>query len=445
MCVDSSAEGVQRERLAHDLGKGVVGYTAFPQIGEKCVPACGRFFTPIFSQRFSWSLSCEKCETERSAERQGTGTIATENLITTEELKQRITEDSMLCCVLPSPVGKGKVMAENYSIIRIEKHKLSDVTPICNHHERLKERYKSNPDIDTERSHLNFHIVEPPDKYRPLVLARINEAGAKMRKDSVVMQDCIVAATPEWIMAMSDEAQAEYFRYAYEFFEKRYRRENIISAVVHMDEKTPHMHLVFVPITEDNRLSSKDIIGGPKGMHQLQDDFYEHMEAKYPDLVRGKSKQITHREHIPTYLFKKTADLFTHYEEIVNAVNDIGLLNNDKKKAEAVALIGLYAPEMAQLKNEVRTTDRYIENQEKRIAELEQSVRSKSRVISGKDDELYEKQREITNLKLELKGKVHDLNKMQKKLLAVYEILPPEIREELEADKKQRRRNDRER
>ena len=342
-------------------------------------------------------------------------------------------------------VGKGKDMAENYSIIRIEKHKLGEVTPICNHHERLKERYKSNPDIDTERSHLNFHIVEPPDKYRPLVLARINEAGAKMRKDSVVMQDCIVAATPEWIMAMSDEAQAEYFRYAYEFFEKRYRRENIISAVVHMDEKTPHMHLVFVPITEDNRLSSKDIIGGPKGMHQLQDDFYEHMEAKYPDLVRGKSKQITHREHIPTYLFKKTADLFMHYEEIVNAVNDIGLLNNHEKKDEALALIGLYAPELAQLKNEVRTTDRYIENQEKRIAELEDSLKSKNRVINGKNDVIDDKDVEIRKLKSELNGKVMDLQKMQKQMIKLYERIPPEVRAKMEADEKQRRRNDRER
>lgn len=336
-------------------------------------------------------------------------------------------------------------MAENYSIIRIEKLKINEVTPICNHHERLKEKYKSNPDIDTSRSHLNFHIVEPPDKYRPLVLARIEQAGAKRRKDSIVLQDCIVAATPEWIMAMSDEAQAEYFRYAYEFFETRYRKENIISAVVHLDEKTPHMHLVFVPITEDNRLSSKEIIGGPKGMHQLQDDFFEHMEKKYPDLMRGKPKKVTHRKHIPTYLFKNAAELYSHYEEFVNAVNDIGLINNSQKKEEAIALIRTYAPEMAQLKDQVKMTDRHIADQEKRIEELEQSVRSKSRVISGKDDELYEKQREITELKLDLKGKVHELNKTQKKLLTVYEILPPEIRAKLEADEKQRRRAERER
>ncbi|MBQ0018513.1 MAG: plasmid recombination protein [Clostridiales bacterium] len=332
-------------------------------------------------------------------------------------------------------------MTENYSIIRIEKHKLGEVTPICNHHERLKERYKSNPDIDTDRSHLNFHIVEPSDKYRPLVLARIKEAGAKMRKDSVVMQDCIVAATPEWIMALSDEAQAEYFRYAFEFFEKRYRRENIISAVVHMDEKTPHMHLVFVPITEDNRLSSKEIIGGPKGMHQLQDDFYEHMEAKYPDLMRGKPKQITHRKHIPTYLFKQTAALYEHYNEILAAVNNIGLMNNSQKKDEAIALLGMYAPEMAHLKDQLKITERYIAKQGEQIDELEERVKSKNRVISNKDNVIDEKDQKIG----ELRDEVRELNLKQKKLMKVIERIPRDVLEKMAAEEKQRRRNDRER
>lgn len=45
----SSEEGVQRERLAHDLDEGVVGYTAFPQIGEKCVPGYGYFFSNLLA------------------------------------------------------------------------------------------------------------------------------------------------------------------------------------------------------------------------------------------------------------------------------------------------------------------------------------------------------------------------------------------------------------
>ena len=121
----------------------------------------------------------------------------------------------------------------NYAIMRIEKRKLGAVGRICNHHERLKAEYKSNPDIDTSRTHLNYHIVEPAAKYRKAVLDRIEEVGAKRRKDSVVMQDCFVGGTPDWLKGKSVEEQREYFDYAYRFFENNFKKENIISAVVH--------------------------------------------------------------------------------------------------------------------------------------------------------------------------------------------------------------------
>ena len=123
----------------------------------------------------------------------------------------------------------------NYAILRMEKRKIGTVGRICNHHERLKDEYKSNPDIDTTRTHLNYHIIEPKKKYRDCVLERIEEAGAKKRKDSIVFQDCLITATPEWIRLKSDEEQREYFQRAYQFMEEKIGKENIVSAVVHLD------------------------------------------------------------------------------------------------------------------------------------------------------------------------------------------------------------------
>lgn len=190
----------------------------------------------------------------------------------------------------------------NYAIMRIEKRKLGAVGRICNHHERLKAEYKSNPDIDPSRTHLNYHIVEPTAKYRKAVLDRIEEVGAKRRKDSVVMQDCFVGGTPDWLKGKSVEEQRKYFDYAYRFFENNFKKENIISAVVHLDEATPHMHLCFVPITDKGRLSSKDIIGGPKGLVGWQDKFYEYMHEKYTDITRGTPAKVSHRKHIPPFM-----------------------------------------------------------------------------------------------------------------------------------------------
>lgn len=222
----------------------------------------------------------------------------------------------------------------NYAIMRIEKRKLGAVGRICNHHERLKAEYKSNPDVDPSRTHLNYHIVEPTAKYRKAVLDRIEEVGAKRRKDSVVMQDCFVGGTPDWLKGKSVEEQRKYFDYAYRFFENNFKKENIISAVVHLDEATPHMHLCFVPITDKGRLSSKDIIGGPKGLVGWQDKFYEYMHGKYTDITRGTPAKVSHRKHIPPFMFKVAGELYDHYGEICGAINDIGLVNNAKKKTQ---------------------------------------------------------------------------------------------------------------
>lgn len=105
------------------------------------------------------------------------------------------------------------------------------------------------------------------------------------------MQDGLITATPEWMRQLSTQEQKEYFNYCYQFIDDRYGRENIISAVVHLDEANPHMYFVFVPITKDNRLSSKDVMGGPKGMKKLQDDFYDYMRKQgviSPVVVRPK-------------------------------------------------------------------------------------------------------------------------------------------------------------
>ena len=64
----------------------------------------------------------------------------------------------------------------NYAIMRIEKRKLGAVGRICNHHERLKAEYKSNPDIDSSRTHLNYHIVEPAAKCHKAVLDKLRKS-----------------------------------------------------------------------------------------------------------------------------------------------------------------------------------------------------------------------------------------------------------------------------
>lgn len=77
-----------------------------------------------------------------------------------------------------------------YAIMRFEKRKGGPASALERHHERKKEQYASNPDIDRERSHLNYHLVEPTRSYYWEIQSRIEAAQrqnprCKVRKDSV--------------------------------------------------------------------------------------------------------------------------------------------------------------------------------------------------------------------------------------------------------------------
>lgn len=104
-------------------------------------------------------------------------------------------------------------------------------------------------------------------------------AGCRVRKDSVKFVDTLVTVSPEFAKAHESE-MPEYFNRAFDFLKERVGEENIISAVVHMDEKTPHLHLCFVPLTKDKRLSAKEILGNKKSMIRWQDDFYAYMAER---------------------------------------------------------------------------------------------------------------------------------------------------------------------
>ena len=316
-----------------------------------------------------------------------------------------------------------------YAIMRIEKCKMGAVSRIEKHHERKKDVYKSNPDIDLNRSDLNFHIKEPPDSYRKLIRKRIEEVGCRTRKDSVVMQDSICTASPEFFKGKTSRQKEDFFRMAYKFYVKTFGEENILSAVVHLDERTPHMHVCFVPITKDGKLSSKTVIGGPAGLVKLQDDFYSHMLYKFPELQRGIPKRITHRKHLPTYLFKNADMLMEHFEEISKAINDINMLKGKEKKAQAIELISRYAPEMAKMKEQIKSVDKYVEGLHREIWDQ----KDVSQHWIGKAKELEDEVKKKDD-------KIYALQAKQQKLQKTIDMLPPGLIDELEALEKARRK-----
>ena len=240
-----------------------------------------------------------------------------------------------------------------YAILRFAKRKGGAAKAIAAHNERTKEAYASNPDIDKSRTVQNYHLIAPRWSYGQEIRHRVSMAGCRVRRDSVKFVETLITTSPEFAKAHESE-MPEYFERALGFLKERVGEENIFSAVVHMDEKTPHMHLCFVPLTKDNRLSAKEILGNKKNMIRWQDDFYACMAERWPELERGTPAVETKRRHLTPQWYKKVTAMDAKLEKLETALNGINVLNAGKKREEAVALLAQLLPEVESFQAETQ-------------------------------------------------------------------------------------------
>ncbi len=290
-------------------------------------------------------------------------------------------------------------MKAQYAILRFAKYKGPEIGHIESHNERTKEKYASNPDIDTTRSNLNFHLVTPERKYRAEAEKQIAEAGCRTRSDSVRVVEALVTASPEFFKGKKKAELKAYFTAALDFIQKYQSKDTIISAVVHMDEKTPHMHLCFVPLTEDKRLSAKEIVGNKKKLTWWQDEFWKHMVKKYPDLERGESSSETGRTHIPPRLFKEAVHLNRMKDQIMAILNDSNPFNKKTKAEELEALLDKYIPGVEVMRTKLKKYDKTYKELTEENAELEKKLSSASRESVRKKLEISQKLNELDELR----------------------------------------------
>lgn len=195
--------------------------------------------------------------------------------------------------------------------LSISVHKSKSTSANQQHHtERFDNKHKhTNESIDPSKSEQNINLR--PDlqgsynqRFNKIMdehytgrrkkdgtpwLSSGKNASIKLLQISVNIGEVDDAGKP--ITKMSDSELVELYKNdIYPMLEEEYGRENILGAAIHLDESKPHLHLDVVPLTEDGRLSAKEIVGGKGKMHQNQSKWLKQMQEKRPDLnfVRKK-------------------------------------------------------------------------------------------------------------------------------------------------------------
>ena len=305
-----------------------------------------------------------------------------------------------------------------YAILRFEKHKGNPARPLEAHHERQKEKYASNPDIDMSKSKYNFHIVKPEGRYYHFIQSRIEQAGCRTRKDSTRFVDTLITASPEFFKGKTREQTEAFFQRAADFLIQRVGRENIVSAVVHMDERTPHMHLTFVPLTKDNRLCAKEILGNRASLSRWQDDCHACMVKGFPDLERGESSRQTGRRHIPTRLFKQAVSLSKQAAAIEKTLDSINVMNAGKKKEEALSMLKKWFPQMENFSGQLKKYKVTINDL------LEENKKLETRAKASEAGKMKN-----TMEKAKLESDLHNMKRL-------IERIPPEVLEQVRSEQR---------
>lgn len=169
-----------------------------------------------------------------------------------------------------------------FCIMRTEKRKCTDITGIQKENNRTATGY--NNSVNRERSELNVPLIQS-NNWTQDIKAEIDRAGAHTRSNSVVALDTLYTASPQFFDDKTQEQTEHFFKECLQFHQERFG--HIISAVIHYDETTPHLHVVSVPLTQDGRLSARDVIGNRAKMSRTQDMFYEQVGKVY-GLDRGE-------------------------------------------------------------------------------------------------------------------------------------------------------------
>lgn len=207
----------------------------------------------------------------------------------------------------------------SYCVARMEKMKSDNLVGIGNHNQRRFSNH-SNKDIDVSKSHLNYDILDKVKSYKTDIEGYINankSSKRAVRKDAVLVCEWIITSDSDFFESMSPADTREYFQTAIDFFAERYGSKNLMYAQVHLDERTPHMHLGIVPFDKDNKLTAKTMFDR-EALQDIQNELPHYMNERGFKVERGRAG--SEAKHLTVQEYKDVQKEIQKQSEVLDGV-----------------------------------------------------------------------------------------------------------------------------
>lgn len=285
----------------------------------------------------------------------------------------------------------------SYCVARMEKMKSDNLVGIGNHNQRRFSNH-SNKDIDVSKSHLNYDILDKVKSYKTDIEGYINankSSKRAVRKDAVLVCEWIITSDSDFFESMSPADTREYFQTAIDFFAERYGSKNLMYAQVHLDERTPHMHLGVVPFDKDNKLTAKTMFDR-EALQDIQNELPRYMNERGFKVERGRAgseaKHLTVQEYKDVQKeIKKQSEVLDgvkkELESVKNVTRTKGFLDELDSKSKKTLLgndVKISQKDYQELKEQLLGADKSLLEMDK----LKQHNQKLSRSIYDLRDEL---------------------------------------------------------
>ena len=218
--------------------------------------------------------------------------------------------------------------------------------PLSERHNERRNKNYSNKDIDHSRTYMNYHLKEPREDSYEKEFYRIKQeydlkGNLRLtgKKQSTILCEFIITSDKQFFDRLGEERTRDFFRDAYRFVMHKVGGEQfVVSAIVHMDEKTPHMHVAFIPTVAGKdrkgrpcrRINASEFWKGKDSYSRLQDEYYEWITSCGYDLERGTKGSTAEHLSVEEYKLQKTAEQLAELQgqvAEVKAVDNIGAKN----------------------------------------------------------------------------------------------------------------------
>ncbi|MDU3868089.1 MAG: MobV family relaxase, partial [Clostridium perfringens] len=282
----------------------------------------------------------------------------------------------------------------SYLVFHLSKYKSSNIVGLQRHNQRENKNY-SNQDIDITMSNLNYDLVNYENisftkKVKDIIDNKRTTKKA-IRKDAVTYCECIISSDNEFFRKLDIKEQQRFFEVSLKFLENRIGKDNIISANVHLDETTPHMHLGFVPMNLDGSLSAKKMVNR-NFLREIQENLPYTLQKNGFDIQRGEKDNNV--KHLDQKIYKSNLNKEIKRLEALNL--KLGEITLDKKES----LLGGFKLTREEFENLKDLAKSFLLNKDKllELENLEQDLKDQQKSLYIKHKNLERLENKTNNL-----------------------------------------------